>query len=229
MGFGGVLIVLCLIGAILGLIKKIRKDSKRRDAVTAVMRPLLGKTFGQYEYDPDRHFFGADSQGLVGGDPGGRDLVSVRYKDTDVRFCVMNFTSEEEKEDGSRYTMDRFWGPWIIVARENFINNPVYVGSKKSVPKKERVLTDDEAFDSFLAARGESAEVLKLLSPTARGKIVELMHKHPHVGILFESDKIKVSYGVGEYFTPQFGRKTDELYEQQLKDLLDIIDTLVDL
>ena len=80
MGFGGVLIVLCLIGSILGLIRKIRKDSKRRDAVTAVMRPLLEKTFGQYEYDPDRHFFGADSQGLVGGDPGGRDLIFLLYR-----------------------------------------------------------------------------------------------------------------------------------------------------
>lgn len=229
MGFGGVLIVLCLIGAILGLIRKIRKDSKRRDAVTAVMRPLLEKTFGQYEYDPDRHFFGTDSQGLVEGDPGGRDLVSVRYKETDVRFCVMHFTSEEEKEDGSHYTMDRFWGPWIIVGRENFINNPVYVGSKKSVFKKERVLTDDEAFDSFLAARGEPAETLKLLSPSVRVKIADLMHRHPYVSLLFESDRIKVSYAVGEYFTPQFGRKTEELYEQQLKDLLDIIDTLVDL
>ena len=42
MGLTGVFLVLCIIGAILGLIKKIRKDSKRRDAVTAVLRPLLG-------------------------------------------------------------------------------------------------------------------------------------------------------------------------------------------
>ena len=43
MGFGGVLIVLCVIGSILGLIRKIRKDSKRRDAVKLpAIRGLMG-------------------------------------------------------------------------------------------------------------------------------------------------------------------------------------------
>ena len=223
--------ILCAVFALIGWIKAKIKENKRKEAVTEVLRPLLDKYFGQYEYDPNGFFTGPDAQGIVWADPGGRDLVSVRYKETGVRFCVMNFTSEMESDDDfhTKYRVDRFWGPWIIVEKENFINNSVFVGPKKSVKRKERVLTDDEEFDSFLAARGDSTEVMKVLNTSARGKIVALMRRHPRVEMMFESDKIKVSYGVGEYFSPSSGRKTPYIYEEQLKDLLDIIDTLIDL
>ena len=213
------------------VIYAVKKEADHREASDTVMRPLLEKTFGQYEYGPKYHMPEQDTIGLVSGDAGGHDLVAAEYKGCGVRFCTMLFTVDESDDDGFTHTREIFTGPCIVIVKDNFISHQVLVTPKKGskIPKKERVLTEDKEFDSLCAARGESTEVPKILTQSARDKIRGLMQRHKNLTILFESDKIRASYGAGEYFMPKMGKKTARLYEEQLNDLMDIIDTLIGL
>lgn len=217
--------------AILCILNAAKKEGEHRDASETVMKPLLEKTFGSYEYEPKQFLPIQDTQGLMDGIPGGHDLVKAGYRGSDIRFCTMRFTEEERDNDGLTQTRDLFTGPWIVIEKDNFIGRPVLVTLKKAgkIYGKERVLTEDKAFDSLCAVAGEQCEVMKILTHPAREKIAGLMQRHKDLMILFESDRIRVSYGAGDYFMPRRKQDTAQMYYRQLSDLLDIINTLIDL
>lgn len=227
----GIFFAVVIFFSIIGFLKSLRKERKRRELAESVLKPLLEKTFGTYDHYADRCLPRQEVEGLVRGDPHGHDLVEVMYKDSKVRFCSMHFTEDDRDEDGHTQTYEVYRGQCVVIEKENFINNPVLVAPKRAgrVHRKERVLTDDPEFDSLIAAAGDPVEVLKILSPTAREKLAGLVHRHVNLVMLFESNRIRVSYGVKDYFEPRFGTDTAQLYERQLNDLLDIINTLIDL
>ena len=76
---------------------------------------------------------------------------------------------------------------------------------------------------------GRLDQVLKILAPSLREKIAGLIDRHDNLTLVFEKDRIHAVYPAGGYFVPKAGRNTAQMYETQLNDLLDIINTLIDL
>lgn len=228
---GGVFIGLCIVCAIISLIMKIAKENRRMKKSESVLKPLLDKTFGECRYDARGCLSPSDTHDIFWDHPTGRDLVEAAYGGTNIRFSMLHFSREERDIDDHEYTVELYLGPWIVVEKENFIENPVIVSPKKHghVSKKERVLTDDPEFDDHVYAKGDPVEVLKILAPSKREKIGGLIGRHNKLTLVFEKDRIHAVYPVGDYFMPKTGYNTAQLYEMQLKDLLDIINTLIDL
>ena len=228
----GIIIALCIISAIVGLIYKILKEKQRLSKTETIMRPLLEKTFGECKYDPRSCLSWSDTHDIFWKDPHGCDLVEANYRGTNIKFSTLRFTvTERDFSDENNYEKEVFLGPWIVVEKENFINDPVIVSPKKHghVSKKERVLTDDPGFDARIYAKGNPVEVLKILAPSLREKIAGLIDRHDNLTLVFEKDRIHAVYPAGGYFVPKAGRNTAQMYETQLNDLLDIINTLIDL
>lgn len=227
----GILIALCLVSAVISLILKIHKENRRMKKSEEVMRPLIEKTFGECMYDARKGLSRSDTHDIFWDHPTGRDLVEAKYRGTGIKFSMLHFTREERDADDNEHTVELFLGPWIVVEKENFINKFVIVSPKKHghVSKKERVLTDDPEFDDHVYAKGDPVEVLKILAPSNREKIGGLIKRHNKLSLVFEKDRIHAVYPAGDYFMPKTGYNTAQLYEMQLKDLLDIINTLIDL
>ena len=129
----GIFFAVAIFFSIIGFLKSLRKERKRRELAESVLKPLLEKTFGTYDHYADRCLPRQEVEGLVRGDPHGHDLVEAMYKDSKVRFCSMHFTEDDRDEDGHTQTYEVYRGQCVVIEKENFTFYKADIADRKMI------------------------------------------------------------------------------------------------